>query len=52
MLVAASTQTTPIISVKRSTSTESWDRDGRPNIPSDAISIAVCGFHAAPSNLA
>jgi len=37
MLVAAPTQTTPIISLKRSTSTKSWDYDGRPNIPSDPI---------------
>jgi hypothetical protein len=37
MLVAASTQTTPIISLKRSTATKSWDYDGRPNIPSDSL---------------
>src|SRR5664280_3400216 len=35
MLVAASTQTTSIISLKRSASTECWDRGGRPNTPSD-----------------
>jgi hypothetical protein len=41
MLVAASKQTTSIISLKRSASTESWDRDGRPNIPSDAIPMTI-----------
>ena len=37
MLVAASTQTTSIISQKRSASTKSWDRRGWPNTPSNVI---------------
>src|SRR5664280_3585215 len=37
MLVAASTQTTSIISQKRSASTKSWDRRGWPNTPSNDI---------------
>jgi hypothetical protein len=37
MLVAASTQTTSIISLKRSTSTESWDYGGRANTPSESL---------------
>ena len=46
MLVAASTQTTSIISLKRSTSTESWDRDGRPDCSNPMkVLISSAGSH-------
>jgi hypothetical protein len=44
-------QTTSIISLKRSASTESRHRDGRPNIPSDAIFGAAYSFGADQSGL-
>jgi hypothetical protein len=43
MLVAASTQTTSIISLKRSASTECWDRGGRPNTPSEQAMLGEGG---------
>jgi hypothetical protein len=44
MVVAASTQTTSIISLKRSASTKSWEYDGRPNIPSDSLAATWFSF--------
>jgi hypothetical protein len=52
MLVASSRQTTSIISLKRSTSTQSRVCDSRPNIPSDAISMMFTAAQVAPINLA
>jgi hypothetical protein len=47
MLVAASTQTTSIISLKRSTSTNCRGCGGRPNTPSDAILVVAMSLGGA-----